>query len=108
VQPVRDHHGRSSRAFNPGAATDLALFAAVLRGEHALQGFRNRVVRARLFGPPTATDARRSGQVSRLVKRLHLPGLVAKIPRTRASRGGRGEGPTSNVERSRSAAAAMK
>jgi len=41
------------------------------------------VVRTRLFGPPAATDARRSSQVSRLVKRLHLRGLVAKIPRTR-------------------------
>src|SRR5215475_11411351 len=30
------------------------LFAAVLRGEHTLYGFRNRDVRTRLFGPPAA------------------------------------------------------
>ena len=60
-----------------------ALFAAVLRGEHTLHGFRNRAVRTHLFGPTAATDPRRSGQVSRLVKRLHLRGLVAKIPRSR-------------------------
>ena len=83
VQPVRDPHGRSSRAFNPAAAPDLTLFAAVLRGEHTLQGFRNRAVRTGLFGPPAAADRRRSAQVSRLVKRLHLRALVAKIPRSR-------------------------
>jgi hypothetical protein len=83
TRPVRDAHGRASRPFNPGAADDLTLFAAVLRGEHTLQGFRNRHVRTHLFGPSAATDRRRSAQVSRLVKRLHLRGLVAKIPRSR-------------------------
>ena len=83
VQLRRDHHGRSSRAFNPAALADVALFAAVLRGEHTLHGFRNRAVRIELFGPTAATDTRRSGQVSRLVKRLHVRGLVAKIPRSR-------------------------
>jgi hypothetical protein len=58
-------------------------FAAVLRGEHTLQGFRNRHVRLRLFGPSATADPRRSAQVSRLVKRLQLRGLVAKIPRSR-------------------------
>ena len=33
-------------------------------------------------GPTAAADRRRSGQVSRLVKRLHVRGLVAKIPRS--------------------------
>jgi hypothetical protein len=80
VQPIRDRHGRSFRAFNPATAPDVAVFAAVLRGEHTLQGFRNREVRTRLFGPPAAADRRRSAQASRLVKRLHLRGLVAKIP----------------------------
>jgi len=83
VEPVRDAHGRSSRAFNPAAVPDLTFFTAVLRGEHTLQGFRNRDGRARLFGPTAATDHRRGPQVSRLVKRLHLRGLVAKIPRSR-------------------------
>jgi len=55
----------------------------VLRGEHLLQGFRNRDVRLRRFGPPAATDRQGSPQVSRLVVRLHLRGLVAKIPRSR-------------------------
>lgn len=83
TQPVRDAHDRASRAFNPAAPPDLDLFAAVLRGEHTLHGVRNRDVRTRLFGTSAATDRRRSGQVSRLIKRLHLRGLVAKIPRSR-------------------------
>ena len=83
AHPVRDHHGRSSRAFNPAAAADLAIFAAVLRGEHTLHGFRNRDVRTQLFGAAATTDPRRSAQVSRVAKRLHVRGLVAKIPRSR-------------------------
>jgi hypothetical protein len=83
VRTLRDPHGRASRACNPATAPDAALFAAVLRGEHLLQGFRNRDVRLRLFGPPAATVRRRSAQVSRRVKRLHLRGLVATIPRSR-------------------------
>jgi hypothetical protein len=83
VQPVRDGQGRASRAFNPAAPTDFTLFAAVLRGEHTLQGLRNRDLRVRLFGPAAATDRRRSAHVSRLLKRLHLRGLLAKIPRSR-------------------------
>ena len=55
----------------------------MLRGEHTLQGLRNRDVRLHRFGATAATDRRRSGQVSRLVKRLHLRGLVATIPRSR-------------------------
>ena len=82
-QPPRDSHGRASRAFRPAATTDLALFAAMLRGEHLLQDFRNRDVRTRLFGQRAATDPRRSAQVTRLVKRLHLRGLVAKVSRSR-------------------------
>jgi hypothetical protein len=69
--------------FNPAVPTDVILFTAVLRGEHTLQGFRNRALRVHLFGPAAAADRRRSAQVSRLLKRLHLRGLLAKIPRSR-------------------------
>jgi hypothetical protein len=40
----------------------------------------------RLFGPTAAADRRRGGQVSCLVKRLHLRGLVATLPRSRCWR----------------------
>ncbi len=65
---MRDRQGRSSRPFNPATAADLALFVAVAGGEHTLQGFRNREVRAHLFGARAATGRRRSAQGSRLVK----------------------------------------
>lgn len=81
---VLQHRGRYDQiVVNPAVAPDLALFTAVLRGEHTLQGFRKREVRTHLFGPTAATDRGRSAQVSRLVKRLHLRGLVAKVPRSR-------------------------
>lgn len=80
AHPVR-RHGRTYRGFNPAAEGDLLLFAAVLSGRHLLQGLRNRDLRAAQFPP---TDPRRdSARVSRLLKRLHVHGLVAKIPRSR-------------------------
>jgi len=42
------HNGRSYRGFNPAARKDIDLFAAVLRGEHAIMGFRRTA--ARLIG----------------------------------------------------------
>jgi hypothetical protein len=83
-EPVQVH-GRPERGLNPLANQDLRLFAAVLRGEHAIQGFRNRDVRAQLH-PPTSDPQdfrKQSARVSRLFRRLHAHGLIAKIPRTR-------------------------
>jgi len=76
---------RSYRGFNPAAKDDLRLFEAILRGEHAIHGFRNRDVRQRLFAYPSDTAERRrqSAAVSRMFKRLHVRGLIAKIPRSR-------------------------
>jgi len=81
-QPVRDRHGRSSSAFNPAAAPDHALFAAVLRGGTPSTASGTARCARGCSVPPAAAD-RRSAQVSRLVKRLHFRGLVAKIPRSR-------------------------
>jgi len=53
------------------------------RGAHALRLPQPRRADAVVRGPPAAADRRSSAQVSRLVKRLHLRGLVAKIPRSR-------------------------
>jgi len=74
---------RSSAGFNPARREDVRLFAAVLDGDHIARGFRNKDIRAALWGA-TATDARQqSAAVGRLLKRLHHRQLVAKIPRTR-------------------------
>jgi hypothetical protein len=84
AQPVR-HNERCWRGFNPASVDDIALFAAVCRGEHQLRGFRNAHIRQHLFGTSKnpIVERRQSAAVSRLIKRLHLHGLVAKIPRSR-------------------------
>jgi hypothetical protein len=81
----RRQNGRPHRGFNPLAKDDLDLFAAILRGEHALQGICNRDVRRELFGETGDHDFRRrqANKVSRFLRRLHVHGLVAKIPRSR-------------------------
>jgi hypothetical protein len=77
---------RCYRGFNPAARDDVRLFAAVMRGEYSLQGFANRNLCGTLFplsSPDPAESRRRRARVSRLLKRLHVHGLIAKIPRTR-------------------------
>jgi hypothetical protein len=77
--------GRPHRGFNPIAEEDLRLFAALFRGEHTLHGMRNQDLRRYLFGDTRDPAIRRcqANKVSRLFRRLHVHGLVAKIPRTR-------------------------
>ena len=53
---------------------DLELFVAIARGEYRISGFRNRDIQNQL--------ARNGGQVSRLLKRLRVHGLIKKIGRT--------------------------
>jgi hypothetical protein len=59
------------------------LFRAVLRGEHHVNGFRNRDVQTALF-PVQAKDTterrRRTAHVSRLLRLLRGHGLIAKVP----------------------------
>ena len=73
---------RSSAGFNPARREDVRLFAAVLDGDHIARGFRNKDIRAALFGA-AASSRQQSAAVGRLLKRLHHRQLVAKIPRTR-------------------------
>ena len=84
AKPLR-RKGRSHKGFNPALSLDIRLFAAVVRGEHAIMGFRNADIRAQLFGELRDAKRRRhlSAQVSRILKRLHVHGLIAKIPRSR-------------------------
>ncbi len=84
--PKTPANGRPVKAFNPVARLDSQLFGALMSGEHALHGFTNRDLRdklrrtlVRLSDQPKTQSA----QVSRLLHRLHVYGLVAKIPRSR-------------------------
>jgi hypothetical protein len=72
--PIRQQE-RSYRGFNLFQPDDLALFTALARGEWHISGFRNRSLRRVLphySGP----------QLSRLLKRLHVHGLIRKIGHT--------------------------
>jgi hypothetical protein len=77
--------GRSYAGFNPARREDVRLFRAVLDGDHIARGFRNGDIRGPLFGAPkpSAQQRRASAAVGRLLRRLHVRQLVAKIPRTR-------------------------
>jgi hypothetical protein len=73
---------RSSAGFNPARREDVRLFAAVLDGDHIARGFRNKDIRAALFGSESSSQSRSAG-VGRLLKRLHHRLWLAKVPRTR-------------------------
>lgn len=65
---------RSHRGFNLFHGDDLALFIAIARGEYRISGFRNRDIQPLL--------ERNGSQISRLLKRLRVHGLIKKIGRT--------------------------
>ncbi len=75
--------------FNPVSAEDCDLFAAVMAGEHAINGFRNHDVVARLYqtvADSVAEAKRRCARVSRLIAKLRGHGLVAKVKDARLYR----------------------
>jgi len=78
-------NGRRYAGFNPARAADVRLFKAVLHGEHKIRGFRNGDIRLLYFGATTnrLTRRRQSAAVTRLLKRLHVRGLIVKVPRSR-------------------------
>jgi hypothetical protein len=83
----RSPSGRTARAFNPLSREDLELFQSVMDGNHCIRGFANREIRNALAKTCHLEGIdgtkRRSAKVSRILHRLHLHGLIAKIPRSR-------------------------
>ena len=82
---AKEVRGRSHAGFNPARAEDVKLFGAVLEGNHLVRGFRNGDIREALYGKAKsgAERLRESRAVSRMLKRLHVRGLIKKVPRTR-------------------------
>lgn len=82
-RPAR-HNGQRARALNPFAAEDAQLLSAINRGEWTLKGFRNREIRALLFGRAKNKKQTRSqsAKVTRRLALLHAHGLIAKISQT--------------------------
>ena len=73
-EPVEEREHRY-RGFNLFDDDDQTLFELLCRGEFFIHGFRNRSLRERLAGF-------RSSQVSRLLKRLRLHGIIKKVGKT--------------------------
>jgi hypothetical protein len=87
VQPAcqaRTIDGRRHRALHPWSADDAALLTAVSAGEFALNGLRNRDLRARLFSlARDATERRRqSAAITRRLALLRAHGLLKKVTGT--------------------------
>lgn len=75
--------GRRYRGLNLLSVHDRRLLQAIHRGEYAIAGFRNRDLRAILFGPAAANRAetkKQSGQVTRRLQLLRAHGLIQKVP----------------------------
>lgn len=76
---------RSQAGFNPAAKADVKLFVSILDGDNLIRGFRNNDIRQALYG--TAYERgdrlRQSRAIGRMLKRLHVRALIAKVPRTR-------------------------
>jgi hypothetical protein len=77
--------GRRVRALQPLGEADGALLAAVVRGEFAVNGFRNRDLRLILDGPTSPEPAAAKRQAARITRQLRLlrgHGLITKISKT--------------------------
>jgi hypothetical protein len=82
-EPAR-FQGRRVRGLNPLAPADVRLFAAVLRGEHSIAGFRSRDIARRDRQPSRnpLVAKRECARTGRQLQKLRAHGLIAKIPRT--------------------------
>ena len=75
--------------FNPVDAQTVLLFIAVLSGEFAITGFRNRDLQAKLFDTVPRDDRearRRTHRTSRLIAKLRGHRLITKIGKSRLYR----------------------
>jgi hypothetical protein len=83
ARPLVDH-GRRLRALRLSDPADLALLAAIARGEFVTAGLRNRDLRGLLYASPKAPDEQRrlSARVSRQLRLLRAHGILRKIPKT--------------------------
>lgn len=71
----RDGSARTSRGFNFFAGEDLRVLLALVRGEYQISGLSNRRLAPHLKN-------KNSGQISRILKRLRLHGLIKRIRHT--------------------------
>jgi hypothetical protein len=88
TRPITNR-GRRHPRLNPVDRDELALYRAVLAGEHTIVGFRNTHLRRRLYSQPPRGQQetrRRCAHVSRQIAKLRGHGLIAKVPKQRLYR----------------------
>ena len=83
-QPVMEKGRRQARALNPLTGKDGTLLRALAQGDFLLKGFRNRDVRAALYGETTDAEERRQqgASVTRQLALLRAHGLIVKVTST--------------------------
>lgn len=83
-RPVITDGKRQARALNPLTGQDGELLRALARGEFLLHGFRNRDLRAILYGEAATADERRrqAAAVTRQLALLRAHGVICKVPKT--------------------------
>jgi hypothetical protein len=90
LDPISQRTRRGpARALRPIAPDDAALFQAIMRGEHLLDGFANRDVQRHLFPNPPRSETekrRRSNHVAHRLRMLRHHRLIQKVPRRRLYR----------------------
>lgn len=75
ISETKPKQGRSYKGFNFFSRDDQSIFQALLRGEYLVQGLRHADLRDPL-------PDRSSSQISRLIKRLRVHGIIKRVGRT--------------------------
>jgi hypothetical protein len=83
-QPVFCQGRRVARPLNPLSGVDGELLRLLANGDYLLNGFRNRDVREKMFGPCEDPHQRRrqSAKITRLFALLKAHELIKKVPKT--------------------------
>jgi hypothetical protein len=73
-----------ARALNPLTGVDGDLLRALAQGDYLINGFRNRDLRATMFGPCNEkTECRRqAAKITRSLALLRAHGLIVKVQKT--------------------------
>lgn len=82
-QPVM-WQGRRARALNPWSVEDGQLLKIINHGEFMINGFRNRDIRALMYGEAAdeKDERRQSAAVTRSLRLLRAHQLIKKVPKT--------------------------
>ncbi len=75
ISAAKKENDRNYKGFNFFSKTDLSLLLTIIRGEFNISGFQNKMLKKYL---PNLN----SGQISRILKRLRVHGIIKKVGKT--------------------------